>query len=228
MTDAQDLAKTAVSSATADLFPARIAGPGADAQSFLVRRDGEATDLRARTADSCLIRPQPEDLVLCAAYPSGNGMAFYILSVLVRADVSQPAMLAVAGGLTVSAQDGPVTVQAGQSLNLLSGTGMTLSAETLSVRAEAGLLHLDSAVLESQDAVASIGTLRLIGEKLLSLVKVVSGQHRRATRKVEEVDQVQAGEVVVAGERLITNTAHQIVHVSTEDMRFDGARIHMG
>jgi len=212
----------------ARIFPARVIETGRDTQSFLVRGEDGAPPQRARSADSCLVRPEPDDLVLCAAYPSGDGIAHYILSVLVRADVSRPAVLNAAGGLTVSAADGPVTLQSSQEISILSGGGLNLSAETLNVRSDAAILHLDSAVLESDDAVARIGTLRLLGDKLLSLVKVISGQHLRASRKVEETDQVQAGEVTVSAENVITHRAHQIVHVSTEDMRFDGARIHMG
>lgn len=212
----------------AALFPARVVGTGPDLQSFLVAAEEGGEPGRARTADSCLLRPEPDDLVLCASYPSGGGTALYILSVLVRADVSRPATLSTAGGLTLSTADGPMVLNAGQSISILGGSAITMGAETLSVRADAGVFNLQSAVLESEDAVARIGTLRLLGEKLLSLVRVISGQHLRATRKVEEVDQVQAGEVMVSGERLIAHQAHQIVHVSTEDMRFDGARIHMG
>lgn len=214
--------------AEARIFPARIAGTGADAQSFRVQAVPGAPEQRARTADSCLVRPEPNDLVLCASYASGDGTALYILSVLVRADVSRPAVLNAAGGLTVSAQDGPITLSSAQTVNILGGTGMNLAAENLNVRAGAGILNLDSAVLESENAVARIGTLRLLGDKLLSLVRVISGHHDRVSRKVAETDQLQAAEVLVSGERLISHNAHQIVHVSTEDMRFDGARIHMG
>lgn len=212
----------------AALFPARVVESGPDAQSFRVRAEGESDECRARAADSCLLRPELDDLVLCASYPSGDGTAFYILSILVRADVSRPGVLNAAGGLTVTAADGPVTVHAAQAVSIISDTGMNIAAETLNVRAEAGVFNLDSAMLETEDAIARIGTLRLLGEKLLSLVKVVSGHHLRATRKVEEVDQLQAREVSVNAEELISHQAHQIVHVSTEDMRFDGARIHMG
>lgn len=210
------------------IFPGRVVATGRDTQSFLVRAEDGGQPQRARSADSCLVRPEPEDLVLCAAYPSGDGTALYILSVLVRADVSRPAVLNAAGGLTVAAADGPVTLQSSQAVSILSDRSLNLSAETLNVRAEAGIVNLDSVMLESENAVARVGTLRLLGDKLLSLVKIVSGQHLRASRKVEEADQVQAGEVIVSAENVITHRAHQIVHVSTEDMRFDGARIHMG
>ncbi len=212
----------------AQIFPARIVSAGPDAQSFNVQAAPGMAEQRARTADSCLIAPDLNDLVLCAGYPSGDGTALYILSVLVRADISRAALLNAAGGLTLSAPDGAVTIHAGQSVNILGNAGLNLTTENLSVRAGAAVLNLDSAVLESANAVASIGTLRLLGDKLLSLVKVISGHHQRASRKVAEVDQVQAGEVLVSAENQISHQAHQIVHVSTEDMRFDGARIHMG
>ena len=103
-----------------------------------------------------------------------------------------------------------------------------MTAARVDMDADAGSFRLRSALLESDAAMARIGTLQLLGERLLSLVKTISGRHLRVTRQVEELEQVRAGEIAVNADRTISHQAHQIVHVSKEDMRFDGARIHMG
>ncbi|MEQ8346269.1 MAG: DUF3540 domain-containing protein [Sneathiellaceae bacterium] len=194
------------------VFSAHVLGGTADPRRFHLAASASGAESEAAMAAGCLVLPEPGDLVLCGACAGGGGAAVYILSVLVRAAPERPATLSPAGGLVVDAADGPLTLKAG----------------TLTLRSDAGNFHIGSAMLDCTAALARIGTLQLLGDRLLSLFKTISGKHLRATRTVAELDQLQAGEVAVNAERLITHQAHHILHVSTEDMRFDGARIHMG
>ncbi|MFC3226889.1 DUF3540 domain-containing protein [Marinibaculum pumilum] len=209
------------------VFSAHVLGGTADPRRFHLACGADGAESEAGMAAGCLILPEPGDLVLCGACRDGTGTRVYILSVLVRAAADRPPVLSPAGGLHVDAAQGPLTLSAG-TMVLEAATALQMKAATADMEAGAGTFRIASVMLESRAALARIGSLQLLGERLLSLVRSVSGRHQRATRTVEELDQLKAGEVAVNAERLITNQAHHIVHVSTEDMRFDGARIHMG
>lgn len=200
----------------AGMFAAHVLEAGETMCRIQPDDGGEA--LTAPLAAGCLIAPEAGDVVLCAGTASGAGI--YLLSVLSRAKPDTPSVLRARAGLTVETADGPLTLRGGDTL--------TLSAQAMDVRASAGRFRIASAVVDADAVMSRIGSLQMMGERLLSLVKVISGKHARASRQVEELDQVQAGEVAVTADRVITQRAHYIVHNSTEDMRFDGARIHMG
>lgn len=210
------------------VFSAHVLGGTADPRRFHLAAIAGGSECEAGMAAGCLVLPEPGDLVLCSACQAGTaGTAVYVLSVLVRAAPERPAVISPAGGLVVDAAQGPLTLKSG-TLALHGHDLLQMTATTVTLQSDAGSFHIKSAMLECTAALARIGTLQLLGERLLSLFKTISGRHLRATRTVAELDQLQAGEVAVNAERLITNQAHHIVHVSTEDMRFDGARIHMG
>jgi len=70
-----------------------------------------------RLAASCLLRPEPGDLVL-AALPEEESAQAFILAVLERAEAASPAMLDLPAGAVVSAVAGSVRIEAGQGISL--------------------------------------------------------------------------------------------------------------
>lgn len=213
---------------TERIFAARVTEASAAKRSCRIATVEDGAEMLARTADSCLLDPARGDLVLCSRCVTEAGLECFILSVLARADLAVSARMTVPGGLSLYAGEGPLELHTAGSLSLRAGDSAHLTAGTLDVAASTGSFRLDSSVVEGQTALVRIGTLQVMGDRLVSLIKAVMGRHLRASRKVEEADELQAGSITMNAENTLKQQGRHILHISTEDMRLDGARIHMG
>lgn len=176
-----------------------------DGAGFILVQDGQ--ELAARRAFSCLVEPEPGDLVLLGRTGAGG----YILAVLERRGAA-PMRLALPDGATLGTGEG--------RLNLAAGT-LVMEAETTQVATRT--LGLSADRTEAQ-----LGRATLVAEALETLAQRIIGRFRRSYRFVEEsehlrardIDQRASGHLSLKGD-VATVQAGLVVKV-------DGAQVHLG
>lgn len=190
-----------------------IAGAETLLAEVVLREGADLTVVRggariaARRALSCLIEPEPGDLVLLG----GPAAQPYVLAVLERPG-SQPVRLAVAGDMEVASDGGR----------------LTLSAETLVMGARTGQVAIDDLALSGGKVAARFGRIGLVAEAIESLVTRLLTRARRSYRFVEETDHLRAqgvdhrasGHMNLRGETAVMHAAVLV--------KVDAAQIHMG
>lgn len=163
--------------------------------------------IAARRAVSCLIEPEPGDLVLLG----GPAAQPYVLAVLERPG-AQPIRLAVAGDMEVASDGGR----------------LTLSAETLVMTARTGQVAVEDLALSGAKVAARFGRIGLVAEAIESLVTRLLTRARRSYRFVEETDHLRSqgidhrasGHMHLRGETAVMHAAVLV--------KVDAAQIHMG
>ena len=176
-----------------------------DGDAFTLLQDGQEAE--ARRAFSCLVEPEPGDLVLL----SQAGPARYILAVLERSGAA-PMRLALPDGARLDAGEG--------RLNLAAGT-LVMEAETTQVAAKTLGVSADRTE-------ARLGRASLLAEALETIAERIIGRFRRSYRFVEEgehlrardIDQRASGHLSLKGD-VATVQAGLVVKV-------DGAQVHLG
>ncbi|HEY4253306.1 MAG TPA: DUF3540 domain-containing protein [Roseomonas sp.] len=137
-----------------------------------VLRDG--MHIPARRALSCLVQPEPGDLVLLG----GPATRPYVLAVLERPGTA-PLRLAVGGDMEIAAEGGR----------------LTLGAETLVMQAKVGQVAVQDLALSGQKASARFGRIALVAEAIESLATRLLTRARRSYRFIEETEQLRAQDI---------------------------------
>lgn len=178
----------------------------------------------ARTAFSCLIRPEAKDLVLCTQNETGD---YYILGIIERQ--GDPTMrFSLPGSASVEAAEGSirmvsggsVTVAAGENLNCFSGRAVHKSREAV--------VDYEDITARGNTLQASFKAVRLISGMIHTMARQVIEKMRNYIRHTEGYDQVNAGQMTRKADGLYTMSSRHTVMVSKKDTKIDGERIHMG
>lgn len=201
-------ARTHIPIAQTSTFTAHIGA--ADGDGFLL-----STGVNARRAASCLLRPEPGDLVLCAQVSVGDT---FILAVLTR-DAEQACTLETPGPATLSA-NGPLTLQ-GTSLKLHSETSTTLRSQTLEAA-------LDTAHVAGRELHVFAGTMKLAGSVLSSVMDRIQQFSRQYLRHTEALDRVSAAQVQVEAKQILQLHGEHVLVEGEDLIKARGSQIHFG
>jgi hypothetical protein len=173
-------------------------------------------ELTSRCAASCLLAPEPGDLVLLAAHSADT----YILSVLHRpgsapavltATTPSDRMVLAAGKLELKVKD-DLDVTAAQTT--IRGGRLTLAAETLSFVAK----------LLTQ----TLGRWQSSAQNIDMVATDMATKTARRVTLVDETDTLQAGSVLQKIDAASVTQAEAVVIAVNEDLRLDGARVTVG
>jgi hypothetical protein len=186
---------------------------GTDAAEVLVRdgdgltvlQDGQA--LAARRAFSCLVQPEPGDVVLLG----GAGGARYVLAVLERAGPA-PMRLALPDGVTVAAEGG--------RMNLAAGT-LVMEADTTQVAT--GTLGISATRTQ-----ARLGTVSAIAEAIETIATRIIGRFRRSYRFVEEGEHLRARDLDLRASGHLHLRADTAMVQAGVLVKLQGSQIHLG
>lgn len=167
----------------------------------------EGRETRARRAFSCLVEPEPGDVVLLGR----AGTDRYILAVLERTG-GAPMRLALPDGTTLAADGGR----------------LNLAAETLVMESERTQVVTGTLGVSARRTEARAGRLSLFAEAIETMAERVIGRFRRSYRFVEEsehlrardIDQRASGHLHLRGE-----TANVQAGVL---VKLHGSQIHLG
>lgn len=175
----------------------------------------------ARTAVSCLVRPESGDKVLV----SSNGQDHYILAVLARTDSS--IALHFPGETTLNSV-GPLKLHSNEGVTVASAEAVNLTAQTLRLTA-----------IDAQVSAQSLGvnalTLKADHDEVEFRARTVSSWAQRVfqradtvVRWVEGVETAHIGQLVKNIRQAYLMNAQNTVITARGDVKIDGERIHMG
>lgn len=180
----------------------------------VVEMEIERGILRGRVAFSCLVAPQPGDLVLCDC--TDPDCAF-ILSVLER----------MQGTASVLQFPGEVVVQA-KSTTFLCRDALNFFADRTLHKSRTAVIDAAEVTATGKELHASFNNIRLIGQMINTMARHMVERVKTYLRQTEDHDQLQAGQMTRKAEGLYCMESHHTVMVSRKDTKIDGERIHMG
>ena len=177
----------------------------------------------ANRAASCLLEPTAGDLVLLASVSTGES---YVLGVLEREN-DGPARLSFEKDVELHTP-GQLSLHGVNGVRLVSDGALSLLGRSLDAVAREGTLLLRSLHVVSQAVQADTGKLKFLAQVVESTVDRLSARFGNVYRRVDELEQVQAGQVQMrvdgnldlrGGNTLVT--AERLVKVNAE-------QVHMG
>lgn len=180
--------------------------------------------LKAKKSINCLVEPMPGDTVLISQTDSGR---CYILGVLERMEEG-PSTLIFDGDVELKTRDGRFTVAAQDGIDLVTAKDTSLVSAELSVnsmQAEVTIHHLSFFGMFLQ---GQIERIKLIGQACDSVFDRVSQKVKRSYRRVEELEQLRAGQLSYFVKKLMSLRGKYSVLTAEEDVRIDGDKILMG
>lgn len=160
----------------------------------------------ARLALSCLVMPEPGDRVLVAE-ASGTG---WVLAILER------------GG------PAPVQVRLPHMAEVSSPGHLTIAADAFSLRTRSAQVLADELSCFGRTAAVHVGTLRLIGQAIETLVDRVLLRARRSSRTVTELDEVQSATISHRADGMMHLHAGHVLVSAKGIAKIDASQIHMG
>lgn len=195
---------------------------GSEDRFFTVETD--RVELKATKSLSCLVEPLPGDTVLVSQTTSGK---CYVLSILEREDQG-PTSLVFDGDVDLKTRAGRLRMAAQEGIDLVSAKDTALISAQLSVncvQAEVTIQHLSffSNFLQGQ-----IQKIKLIGQACDSVFERVSQRVKRCYRRVEDLEQLTAGQLNYRVKKLMSLRGKYSVLTAEENVRIDADKILMG
>jgi len=180
--------------------------------------------LAARIAFSCLIKPEPGDLVICTKSEAG---ANFILGIIERPG-EQNMCLAFPADATLLAENGNLSALSQKSVTLAAGDKLNCFSDQVIHKSREAVVDYDEVVARGTTLQANFKTVRLISQMVNTLAKQVIAKFKNYIRHTEDYDQVKAGQMMRKADGLYSVDSKHTVLVSKKDTKIDGERIHMG
>jgi hypothetical protein len=197
----------------------------------VVRTDGGALVVRAgsghyeaRRAASCLLEPQPGDVVLIAVLPSG---LCYVLAVLDR-EQGAAARVALEGDLEIKLARGRLRVAAQEGVDVASAKEISLLSGGLRVHASEGSVVVQRLSMLGGLIQAEVEKVKVLAGSIDSVLDRISQRVKRAYRTVEEMDQLRAERVDYVAKKSMRLHGENTVMTAEELVKIDGEQIHLG
>lgn len=207
-----------------------LEGPGIQ-QARVVSVTDDAVEIQiaglprtARVAFSCLVRPQPEDQVLCAGDADGR---HHILAIIERPG-AQDMTLGFPADITLAAEKGAVRVTTGDSMTLAAADRIACLSDRVVHRGREAVVAYDEITAKGTRVQAAFKTIRIIGDLVNTMARQLIEQVKNYVRRTEDYDQVNAGRMTRKVDGLYAMDSQHTVMVSKKDTKIDGERIHMG
>lgn len=189
---------------------------------FAVETD--RAEVKASKAVSCLVEPLPGDTVLLSRTSSGK---CYVMSILEREDQG-PASLVFDGDVDFSAKAGRLRLAAREGIDLVSAKDTALISAQLSVNSAQAEVNIQNLFFFGNFLQGQIERIKLIGQACDSVFDRVSQSVQRCYRRVEELEQLTAGQLNYLVKKLMSLRGKYSVLTAEEDVRIDGDKILMG
>ena len=189
---------------------------------FTVETD--RAEVKASKSVSCLVEPLPGDTVLLSQTASGK---CYVLSILEREDQG-PASLVFDGDVDLKARQGRLRLAAQEGIDLVSAKDTALISTQLSVNSVQAEVNIQQLSFFGNFLQGRIQKIKLIGQACDSVFERVSQRVKRCYRRVEELEQLTAGQLNYRVKKLMSLRGKYSVLTAEEDVRIDGDKILMG
>jgi hypothetical protein len=181
-------------------------------------------DLEATRAASCLLEPAMGDRVLVGG-SRREGM--YVLAILVREHGARAAV-AVDGDLEIRVPGGRFVVAAQEGVDLVSGGDVSVVSGRINVNAADGNVALGRLTFLGTLLQAEVEVVKILAERIDSVVDRVAQRVKRSYRAVEETDQVRAERIDYVAKKTASLHGENALLTAEELVKIDGEQIHVG
>ena len=184
----------------------------------------ETGEYLAKRAVSCLVQPEVGDEVLVAARATG---ACYVLAVLER-EPGAATELSVDGDLRIKVPAGRFAVAAQQGMSFVSAEELAIASGRVDVRAVEGSVAVERLTYWGRLVQSEIEKVKLIAGSLDAVLDRWSQKVKRVYRRVEETDQLRAGNVDYVADKTMSLHAENALVTAKEIVKVDGEQILLG
>ncbi len=178
----------------------------------------------ASIAFSCLVRPEPDDIVIYSQLESGVN---YILGIIERPH-GENMIIDLSGDATLQSRSGKLSIIANTSANLMAGEKINCISDQVIHKSREAIIDYSDVTAQGKSLQASFTNIRVFSELMSSMAKQVIDKFKCYIRHSEDFDQVKAGQMTREVSGLYSMDSRHTVMVSKKDTRIDGERIHMG
>lgn len=187
-----------------------------------VHCDGK--DWEVERAASCLLAPNVGDEVLI----SGPVPDRVYLIAVIRQAADATARLEVEGDVQFTSIHGAISLHAARGLALDCSEDMSLSSDTLALRAQAAQLSMGQLEYLGREANVAVGKMSWVGTLCEMAVDRLTQVAHSVFRLVRDTDQVRAGRLdYEAGQVARVHGGHAMV-TARHVVKVDADQIHMG
>lgn len=184
----------------------------------------EAGHFIAGRAFSCIVEPRLADTVLFSLGPSRQ---CHVLSIIERpgcTDIS----LEFPGNVTVNTQQGELSLNGSQGINMSSSQSINMTSEEVNLMANKGLLNIASLRAVGSVLVAQINNVQTYAHSLETVAEHWLQKLKNSFRQIEGVDQMKTKDSLHTIENLYSMRSKQAAILAKKDIKMDAERIHMG
>lgn len=178
--------------------------------------------ITARCAVSCLVEPRPGDRVMLAR----EGGSAFILAILERDTAA--VQLRFPGDVRIQVPAGAMTLTSAGPMTVESASALHQHAPGLRMVAGQAELVTDELKVSSSRATVTVDTCKLVARAMDSVIDRVSQRSKVLVRWVEELESLQAGQLLQKVRQTFSLDARHTVVNARKDVKIDGERIHMG
>jgi hypothetical protein len=181
-------------------------------------------ELRAKRATSCMIEPEPGDLVLALVAASGPS---YVLAVLEQQDASRARMVSD-GNLEILLRQGKLSVACQEGIGLVTAKTLALTSGDLEVRAVNGTTSIQNMSFLGSFLQAQIQRIKLTASSFDSVLERFLQKVGRSYRIISEVDHVRAEQIDYVAKNNASLRAKNAMITAEGLVKLDGDQIHLG
>ena len=205
--------------------------PSATRTGRVASRDGdhlkiqwEGTILPAQRSFSCLVEPEPGDLVLLAPDDSGG---WWVLSIL-RRESADPVAIRFDRDCTVQTRRGDLRLVAADKVTLAAPEQVSVHTRAHTVQAREVRLFCTDLVQAGKRFVQRFEVVKQVGKTFDIVFDRFAQRLRNSYRVVEEVDSTTSREVDLRAEENVTVRSRNTFMVSEQLYKADAGQIHLG
>lgn len=193
-------------------------------EGFTVSVDGASYD--ARKSVSCLVRPEPGDVVLLAFDEVSR---CHILSVLERpgGDLA-PRTLAFEGPVNLQIRSGGLSVAAAEHVSLASEEKISLATAELVLDAHRGVARIGAFSYFGKIFQSQVEAVKHVADTLDSIVRRAVQRLTSSYRYIEEHEEIQSASTRMLVEGTLTMQTQNTMHTAEGHIKIDAEQIHLG
>jgi hypothetical protein len=179
--------------------------------------------LTAKKAFSCIIAPEPDDLVLFTEDEKGE---VYVLGIIERPK-NQNATLAFPSHTRIDVSHGSLNIHAGDQVTL-AASGLNYLSNRAVHKSREAVVAYDKITAAGTEIQASFKTVRILSHLINTMAKQAIQRFQGYIRNTENTDMIKAGQMTRCAEGLYAVDSNQTVMKSKKNTIIDGEKILMG
>jgi hypothetical protein len=186
--------------------------------------DTDSGRYQARRAASCLLECAAGDEVLICVTAENEA---FVLAVLERRE-SGAATISMPGDLNICLPNGKMRLNASSGVALASPHEVSLTSPRFAVSALHGEVTVNDLSFFGARLAARLDTFTLAARMISSTLGAVYEKIGRVFRKVEEIEQIQAGQLDLQARDSLSLHGRHTMMSADQLVKVDGAQIHLG